>query len=171
MNSADNDRRQSWLPAPTPVDEPERLAALRSTELLDMPPAEAFNRITRTVAGLLKVPIALVSLVDEKRQWFLARHGLEVTETARDISFCGHAVAARQMLRVVDAWQDPRFAGNPLVTGEPHLRAYLGVPLFDDDGQALGTLCVLDRRVRAFTAEEVQTVQRCAQAVQHLMRR
>ena len=170
MTNPEHDRRQTWQAPPVPADEPERLAELWATGLLDTPPAESFTRITRTVAQLLKAPIALVSLVDDQRQWFLARHGLEVTETPRDISLCGHAVAAGKTLRVVDAWQDARFAGNPLVTGEPHLRAYLGVPLFGDGGHALGTLCVLDRRVRDFSAEEQKIVERYAKAVQHLMR-
>jgi len=170
MSNTEADRRQTWQAPPVPADEPERLADLWATGLLDTPPAESFNRITHTVAQLLKVPIALVSLVDEKRQWFLARHGLEATQTPRDISRCGHAVAAGQTLRVVDAWQDPRFAGNPLVTGEPHLRAYMGVPLFGDGGHALGTLCVLDRRVREFSVAEQKLVERYALAVQHLMR-
>jgi GAF domain-containing protein len=171
MEAPENETRRTMQPPPTPADEPERLAALWRTGLLDVPPAEAFDRITRDVAELLDVPIALISLVDEKRQWFLSRFGLDATETPRDVSFCGHAVASRHTLRVDDAWQDPRFAGNPLVTGEPHIRAYLGVPLIDDGGRALGTLCVLDRRVRAFTPEEQQIVRRYAMAVQHLMRR
>jgi GAF domain-containing protein len=171
MGAPDNERRKTMQPPPTPADEPERLAALRRTGLLDTPPAAAFDRITRSVAELLGVPIALISLVDEQRQWFLSRFGLDATETPRDVSFCGHAVASRQTLRVADAWQDPRFAGNPLVTGEPHIRAYLGVPLIGDDGHALGTLCVLDRQVRAFTPEEQQIVQRYAKLVQHLMER
>jgi len=171
MDSPSHDRRSTMQAAPIPADDAERLQALALTGLLDLPPSDAFNRVTRAVATLLKVPIALISLVDEKRQWFLSRVGMEITETPRDVSFCGHAVAARQTLHVVDAWQDPRFAGNPLVTGEPHIRAYLGVPLLDDEGHALGTLCVLDRRVREFSAEEKQILARYAQAVQHLMRR
>jgi GAF domain-containing protein len=115
--------------------------------------------------------MAVISLVDARRQWFLSTFGLDATETNRDVSFCGHAVAERKTLRVVDAWVDPRFAGNPLVTGDPHIRAYLGVPLISDDGHALGTLCVLDRRVRAFSAEEQQVLARYAKAVEHLMRR
>lgn len=157
-------------PPPTLPDEPERLAALLATGLLDTAPAQAYQRITRSVAALLDVPIALVSLVDEHRQWFLSRFGLDATETPRDISFCGHAIAARETLRVVDAWTDPRFAGNPLVTGEPQIRAYLGVPLMSADGHALGTLCVLDHRARKFTAEEEQILERYAKAVQQLMR-
>lgn len=171
MNPPIPDERRRSQPAPLPTDDAERLEALALTGLLDSPPSEAFNRLTRSVATLLKVPIALISLVDEKRQWFLSRVGLETTETPRDMSFCGHAVASRQCLNVVDAWQDPRFAGNPLVTGEPHIRSYLGVPLIDDDGHALGTLCVLDRRVREFSAEDQQILARYARAVQHLMRR
>ena len=157
--------------APIPADDAKRLDALALTGLLDSPPSEAFGRLTRSVATVLKVPIALVSLVDERRQWFLSRVGLETTETPRDVSFCGHAVASRQCLHVVDAWQDPRFAGNPLVTGEPHIRSYLGVPLIDDEGHALGTLCVLDRRVREFSAEDQRILARYARAVQKLMLR
>jgi len=170
MEAPGNDRR-TMQPPPVPADEPERLAALARTGLLDTPPAGAFDRITRSVAGLLNVPMALISLVDEKRQWFLSRFGVDVSETPREVSFCGHAVAARESLLVVDTWRDPRFAGNPLVTGAPHIRAYLGVPLLSEDGHALGTLCVLDRRVRAFTPEEQQIVERYARAVGHLIRR
>lgn len=158
-------------PAPIPLDDARRLEALGLTGLLDSPPSQAFNRLTQSVAELLNVPIALISLVDEKRQWFLSRVGLEATQTPRDISFCGHAIAARKPLHVVDAWQDPRFADNPLVTGEPHIRSYLGMPLIDDDGYALGTLCVLDHRERAFSTEEQLILARYAQAVQHLIRR
>lgn len=170
VTTPDIDRRKAWTPAPVPDDEPTRLAALWRTGLLDTPPAEAFDRVTRLVARLLNVPMALVSLVDENRQWFLARHGLDVGETPRDISFCGHAVAARQTLRVVDAWQDARFADNPLVVGEPHIRAYLGVPLLDQQGHALGTLCVLDRRVRQFSAAEQDLLERYAKALEQLLR-
>lgn len=166
--SSDHDRR-TMQTAPVPADEADRLAVLWRTGLLDSAPAEAFKRVTRSVAGLLQTPIALVSLVDQHRQWFLARHGLNVTETARDISLCSHAVASRETLRVVDTWVDPRFSGNPLVTGEPHIRAYLGAPLLSPDGQAIGTLCVLDRRVRAFSAADQQLMERYARAVQHLI--
>ena len=171
MNPFDAGPASAPPPAPIPPDEPERLQALWATGLLDTPPAEAFNRITRSVAALLKVPIALISLVDAKRQWFLSRVGVEATETPRDIAFCAHAVASGHTLHVVDAWLDPRFAANPLVTGEPHIRAYLGAPLLDEQGHALGTLCALDHEARDFTAAERQILERYAKAVQQLMRR
>jgi len=171
MHPPRDDRRSTMQPAPIPPDDAERLEALERTGLLDSPPSDAFNRLTRSVATELKVPIALITLVDEKRQWFLSRVGMEVSETPRDVSFCGHAVAARETLHVVDAWQDPRFSENPLVTGAPHIRAYLGVPLLDDEGHVLGTLCVLDRRVRKFSAQEQQILARYAKVVQHVMRR
>lgn len=158
-------------PAPIPPDDAERLAALRRCGLLDTPPAECFDRITRSVATLLHAPMVAVSLVDQERQWFLSRVGLQATQTPRDISFCGHAVAERRLLRVPDTLHDPRFAGNPLVTGEPHIRAYLAVPLLDEAGHALGTLCVLDRRVREFGPEEQQLLQRYGKALEQLIRR
>jgi GAF domain-containing protein len=169
MDEPRDDPHRTMLPAPVPADDAERLAELWRTGLLDTEPAQAFNRVTRELAGLLKTPIALISLVDQERQWFLSRHGLEATETARDISMCGHAVALRETLQVADTWVDPRFSGNPLVTGEPHVRAYLGVPLLSLRGQAIGTLCVLDRRVREFSAADRQIVERYAKAVQHLI--
>ena len=116
MEPRDTERRRRAQAPPTPTDEPERLAELHSSGLLDMPPLAVYDRITRSVSGLLGVPIALVSLVDEDRQWFLSRCGLEVTETSRELSFCGQAVATRQTLKVADASRDPRFAGSPLVT-------------------------------------------------------
>jgi GAF domain-containing protein len=133
-----------------PPDEFQRLAALRCLGLLDTPPSEAFDRITWLVAELLDVPIAVVSLVDETRQWFKSRVGVDATETPRDVSFCAHAVFSRQLLNVPDATRDPRFAGNPLVTGAPHIRAYVGVPLLTRDAHAIGTLCAIDTRPRAF---------------------
>lgn len=160
-----------YEPAPIPADDAERLAALQATGLLDSAPAEAFERITRSLAALLEVPTALISLVDCDRQWFLSRVGLAATQTPREVSFCGHAVAQRVTLEVGNALQDARFAGNPLVAGEPHIRAYLGVPLFDDAGHALGTLCAIDYVPRTFTAEQRQIVQRYARALEHLLRR
>jgi GAF domain-containing protein len=133
-----------------PADEASRLEALRCSGLLDSPPSESFDRVTWLAAELLDVPIVLVSLVDENRQWFKSRLGLDTRETTRDVSFCAHAVLSRELLNIPDATRDPRFAANPLVTGAPHIRAYVGVPLFSDQGHAFGTLCAIDTRPRSF---------------------
>lgn len=134
--------------APIPADDAERLQALRELLILDTPPEERFDKIARFVAEEFEVPIALVSLVDENRQWFKARVGLDVCETARDISFCGHALTLDAPLVIEDALLDPRFADNPLVTGEPFIRFYAGAPLRLAPGAAIGTLCLIDRRPR-----------------------
>ncbi|MCG7405631.1 MULTISPECIES: bifunctional diguanylate cyclase/phosphodiesterase [Caballeronia] len=141
-----------WHTAPLPADEAKRLQLLRSLDLLDTPQEEVFDRVTRVVAELLQVPIALVSLVDEHRQWFKSRVGLDVCETARDVSFCAHALHSERLLLVEDAHADARFAGNPLVRGAPHIRFYAGVPLRSSRGLVLGTLCAIDTKPRKLTA-------------------
>ena len=140
---------------PIPVDEEERLSQLRSLAILDTPPEERFDRVTRMARRLFGVPIALVSLVDENRQWFKSCFGLDVSETERRVSFCGHAILNKEALVVEDAMQDERFADNPLVTGEPHIRFYAGQPLRTMSGQAMGTLCIIDREPRSFGEEEL----------------
>jgi diguanylate cyclase (GGDEF)-like protein len=152
-----------------PVDEARRLTALHATRLLGSPPEEAFDRITRMAARLLNAPTALVSLIDKDVQWFKSRCGLEATETARDISFCGHAILGHEPLVVGDATQDPRFHDNPLVTGEPHVRFYAGVPLYSVDRMALGTLCVLDTEPRQLDAEELGLLRDLARMVEQLI--
>ncbi len=142
-----------------PPDEPARLAALYATGLLDTAPEERFDRITRLAARLFDVPIALISLVDAKRQWFKSRQGLPVSETPRDISFCGHAILGNDPLVVADAAADPRFADNPLVTGAPHIRFYAGVPLATPQGHRLGTLCLIDAKPRLLDEAGLQTLQ------------
>lgn len=136
------------IPPPVPSSEAERLATLRKLRVLDTPPEERFDRITRIAARLFDVPIVAVSLVDTERQWFKSCQGLSVRETSRDISFCGHTILGDGMLVVPDARRDPRFADNPLVTGEPGIRFYAGHPLASPDGHRLGTLCLIDRRPR-----------------------
>lgn len=133
---------------PVPPDEAQRLAALRALGILDTPAEERFDRITRVAQRLFDVPIALVSLVDAERQWFKSRQGLTASETGRDISFCGHAIAGTGVFVVPDARADVRFVDNPLVTGAPHIRFYAGVPLASADGHNLGTLCIIDRQPR-----------------------
>ncbi len=151
--------------APIPDNESERLAALKGFDILDTPPEEAFDRITRTVTAFLDVPIALVSLVDESRQWFKSRHGLDAGETPRDVAFCAHAILDDQVLVVEDAAKDKRFADNPLVTGEPNIRFYAGAPLCTKDGFRLGTLCAIDYAPRELTKTQEQVLSDLAQVV------
>lgn len=139
---------------PTPPDEAERLELLHALNLLDTPAEPVFDRITRLVAHILNVPIALVSLVDADRQWFKSRVGLEATETPREVAFCAHAITQTAPMIVADATQDARFEDNPLVTGNPNIRFYAGVPLRSAGGLAIGTLCAIDSRPRQLSADE-----------------
>jgi diguanylate cyclase (GGDEF)-like protein len=152
-----------------PVDEARRLTALHATRLLGSAPEEAFDRITRMAARLLNAPTALVSLVDQDVQWFKSRCGFEPTQTARDISFCGHAILDHEPLVVGDATRDPRFCDNPLVTGEPHVRFYVGVQLYSVDRMPIGTLCVLDTVPRTLSAEELDILRDLARMVEQLI--
>lgn len=134
--------------APKPENEDERLAALRRYCVLDTEPEVAFDRLTRIAQHIFGVPTVLISLVDADRQWFKSRIGLSAAETSREVSICSHAVYQRSVVIVPDATEDERFAGNPLVTGPPHLRFYAGAPLMTSDGHALGTLCAIDYKPR-----------------------
>ena len=142
------------LAAPLPADDAARVAALRSINVLDTPPEERFDRLTRLAKRLFGVPIALVSLVDADRQWFKSCIGLNVSETSRDVSFCGHAILRDDILMIPDALLDERFHDNPLVTDEPHIRFYAGCPLQVPGGSKLGTLCLLDVKARELDDEE-----------------
>lgn len=128
-----------------PTDESERVVELCELQILDSAAEERFDRYTRLVKRLFDVPIALVSLVDSNRQWFKSSVGLEATQTPRNISFCGHAINHDSLFIVEDASLDPRFANNPLVTGDPHIRFYAGYPLQGPNGYRVGTLCIIDR--------------------------
>ncbi|WP_043649858.1 GAF domain-containing protein, partial [Chitinilyticum litopenaei] len=148
-----------------PPDEDTRIAELRSLLILDTPPEERFDNLTRLAAGFFRVPIALVSLVDSERQWFKSACGLNASETARDISFCGHAILGDEVMVVEDALADPRFADNPLVTDAPHIRFYAGAPLTSSKGHKLGTLCLIGDRPRHLAAEEMQMLKDLARLV------
>jgi two-component system, sensor histidine kinase len=153
------------IPAPSPPDEADRLAALRAYQILDTGPEAGFDDLTALAAEVAATPIALVSLIDTDRQWFKARQGLEVCETGRDIAFCSHAILDDAPMIVPDTHADARFHDNPLVTGEPHIRAYAGIPLCVPEGYRLGTLCVIDPRPREFSPQQIASLQRLARQV------
>ena len=135
-------------------DETARLAALRRYRILDTEPEQAFDDLTLLAAQICETPIALITLLDEKRQWFKSRLGTSATETARSVAFCAHTIQQDDMFVVPDTLADERFRENPLVVGEPRVRFYIGAPLVTHDGHALGSLCVLDRVPRTLTAEQ-----------------
>lgn len=141
------------IPAKT-KDENARLETLRSLKILDTSPEERFDRLTRLAKRLFGVPIVLISLVDAERQWFKSSVGLDVTETSRDISFCGHAILGDSTFLVPDASLDLRFSDNPLVTGDPRIRFYAGCPLAVPNGSKLGTLCLIDQAPREMSADD-----------------
>lgn len=152
-------------PPLTPPDESARLAALRAYEILDTEPESAFDDLTKLAAHITGAPIALVSLIDTDRQWFKSRYGLDAPQTPRDISFCGHVVADDVALVVDDAFVDDRFADNPLVTGEPRVRFYAGVPLRTPEGFVMGTLCAIDHVPRQLTQEQTDLLGMLARQV------
>lgn len=138
-----------------PKDEETRLRALKSLDILDTPAEERFDRLTRMAKRIFEVPISLVSLVDGNRQWFKSCMGLDVRETPRDISFCGHAILGDEIFYIPDATKDKRFADNPLVTGEPNIRFYAGCPLRSLNGSKLGTLCIIDTKPRTLDRDDM----------------
>ncbi len=158
------------IPPAIPPDEGARLAELRGLSILDTPAEERFDRITRLAIRLFEVPIALVSLVDETRQWFKSSQGLEVAETSREISFCGHAILGDRVLVVPDATKDVRFADNPLVTGDTGIRFYSGYPLRSASGVRYGTLCVLDRTPRQFSEVDQRALEDLGALVENELR-
>ena len=156
--------------AERPENESQRLTALHALRILDTPIDDAFEQLTQLACDLFDVPTALVSLVDEERQWFKSHHGLDACETRREISFCAHAVAANTPLVIEDTGDDPRFADNPLVQGMPHIRFYAGHPLRPTGELAVGTLCLISDRPRTFSARDRQILARLAGQVDELLR-
>lgn len=149
-----------------PSDETVRLKCLHSLKVLDTSPEERFDRITRLARQLFDVPISLVSLVDSDRQWFKSRAGLDAIETPRSVSFCGHAINGSEVFVVENALCDERFCDNPLVADDPSIRFYAGYPLHSPDGARLGTLCIIDRQPREFSAEEARTLKELGEMVE-----
>jgi diguanylate cyclase (GGDEF)-like protein len=141
-----------------PENEPQRLNELHALKLLNTPAEERFDRLTRLAKRLFNVSASVVSLLDAEHQWFKSGDGISATQTARDISFCGHAILQDDVMIVEDARQDERFYDNPLVTGEPQIRFYAGCPLRAPNGAKVGTLCILDSKTRPFSEEDIHAL-------------
>ena len=142
------------MAAAPPSIEASRIAALNRYAILDTEPEQSFDDLVTLAAHICKTPMAMLSLVDEHRQWFKSKVGVQVRETPREISICTHAIQQDDLFIVPDTRQDPRFRDNPLVVGEPRVRFYAGAPLINEDGFALGTLCVVDREPRELDEDQ-----------------
>jgi diguanylate cyclase (GGDEF)-like protein len=151
---------------PKPENETERLEALKKLKVLDTPPEERYERITRIVCHSLNVPISAVSLIDEGRQWFKSIQGLEVSETPRSVSFCGHAILTEEPTVVPDAYKDSRFKDSPLVSEDPKIRFYAGIPLTIEDNIRVGTLCAMGQEPREMTEDNLAALKDLAKMVQ-----
>jgi signal transduction histidine kinase len=150
-----------------PPDEDERLAAVRDYQILDTPPDGAFDRVTQLAARLFDVPISIVSIVDEDRIWFKSRHGIDAEQVGRDRGLCASAILQHEPLVIVDASVDPNALANPLVAGELGLRFYAGAPLTTKGGHSLGTICVIDKKPRELSDEQVTILEQLAEIVVH----
>lgn len=149
----------------TEAEERARLRTLKLHRILDTGAEEALDALTALAAEICETPIALISLVDERRQWFKSRVGLEAQETPRDWAFCAHAIQGSAVFTVRDAAEDPRFSANPLVVGDPRIRFYAGAPLEVENGDRLGTLCVIDRVPRELDERQVRALKTLRRAV------
>lgn len=157
------------ISATPPPNEAERLRELRRLNILDTPPEEMFDELTRLIAEVCDVPMAVVSLIDENRQWFKSRVGMSATETAREIAFCAHAIHGRELFVIEDVTKDERFHDNPLVTGPPHIRFYAGMPITMQNQQTIGVLCALDHKPRQLTTLQRRVLEVAARQTMRLM--
>ena len=158
------------VPAPLPPREEERIARLLGYEILDTAKDQALDRLTRMAALICEVPIALISLVDRNRQWFKSAYGLSFAESCRDESICSYTILDPDRIFIVpDTTKDPRFATNPLVTGEPYIRFYAGVPIVDPDKLALGSFCVIDRMPKQLSEQQLTLLRMISEAAMDLI--
>ena len=156
-------------PAPHPTNEADRINALRTLNILDSEPEVWFTELAELASSICETPIATISLVDEKRQWFKAYIGLDVSETSRAVSFCGHTILQKDTLEVLDTLKDKRFDKNPLVLGGPGIRFYAGAPLLTSDGFAVGALCVMDTHPKRLNEAQRQALRILADQVEMLL--
>lgn len=157
------------MKAPIPANEAQRLEALKNYQVLDTEAEQIYDGITALAAHICEVPVAMVSLVDESRQWFKSKFGVNQQQTPRDVAFCAHTILKDEPLFVGDALADSRFADSALVTGEPGIRFYAGYPLINPEGFALGALCVIDRQPRKLAARQQEAMQILARQVMALL--
>ncbi|HEV2695880.1 MAG TPA: GAF domain-containing protein [Verrucomicrobiae bacterium] len=153
------------MKAPLPPNEASRLEALRSYHVLDTAPEQAYDDVTRIASAICGVPIAIMAMIDTDRQWFKSKVGVENSETPRDQAFCAYTIHETSILEVEDATRDTRFSDNPLVLGNPNIRFYAGAPLITPEGQALGSLCVIDQHPRKLTDDQKASLSGLARLV------
>ena len=166
IQTGPRNRWRRWLMVlAKPVNEGGRIAALEKYAILDTDPEQSFDDFTLLASFVCRTPIALISLVDEDRQWFKSRVGIDASETSRDIAFCSTAILQSDLFVVPDALLDERFRDNPLVASDPYIRFYAGAPLINEDGYALGTLCVVDRSPRELAPEQREALKALSRLV------